>query len=170
MLWDDAMDLTPPADVVSVLQDLGFQFPEANQITMLRIGQAWTGFADRARQPLQDAQDAAERVWTANLGKAIDAFEQAWSQSRGAHANLMNAATGGEGIGIGLMVCAAIVLALKINEIVNGTTLLIETASAVAEALPSLGTSLLEIPVFKEITGKLINLAISLAMNAVMGH
>jgi hypothetical protein len=164
------MGLMLPGPLVSLLQDLGYQWPQADETTLLQVGRTWTSFADRARQPPQDAQDAAQQVWSANVGKAIEAFEKAWSDARAAHANLLKAATGSEGIGIGMMVCAAIVLALKINVIVQLTALLTEIVSAVAEAPPTLGTSLLEIPVFKEITGKLINLAISLAMNAVMGH
>jgi hypothetical protein len=164
------MGLMLPGALVSLLQDLGYQWPEADETTLLQMGQAWTSFAARVRQPPQDAQSAAEQVWLANVGKAIEAFEQEWRQSRGAHANLMDAATGAAGIGIGLMVCAAIVLSLKVNVIVQLTTLLMEIASAIAEAPPTFGTSLLEVPVFKEITGMAINLAISLAMNAVMGH
>ncbi len=73
------------------------------------------------------------------------------------------------GIGAGLMACAGIVLAVKIDVIVQLVSLAIEIIEATATAPVTFGASLLEIPVFKEITGLLINLLINLALNAVMG-
>jgi hypothetical protein len=164
------MGLMLPGDLVTLLQDLGYQWPEADETTLLAMGHAWLGFGGQARQPPQDAHAAAQQVWSANEGKAIEAFQQAWNHPQAPHANLTDAATGAQGIGIGLMACAGIVLALKINVIVQLTTLAIEIAEALATAVPTFGASLLEIPAFKEITGMAINLVINEAMNAVMGR
>jgi hypothetical protein len=70
-------------------------------------------------------------------------------------------------IGAGLMVCAGIVLALKINVIVQLVQLAIEIASAIAEAVATFGASLLEIPIFKEITSLIIDQLINMALEAI---
>ncbi|WP_433650306.1 hypothetical protein ACQP2C_28230 [Micromonospora zamorensis] len=72
-------------------------------------------------------------------------------------------------IGAGLMVCAGIVLALKINVIVQLTLLAIQIAQAVATAAVTFGASLLEIPIFKLITGALIDQLLNMATEAVLG-
>src|SRR5260370_42556639 len=112
-------------------------------------------------KPPQDAHGHATGVWSANQGQAIDAFQAAWNQPKGPHANLLDGTSGSLGVGIGLMVCSGIVLALKINVIVQLVQLAIEIFEAISTAVPTLGASLLEIPVFKEITGMLINLVIN---------
>jgi hypothetical protein len=71
-------------------------------------------------------------------------------------------------IGVGLMVCAGIVLALKINVIIQLIQLAIEIASAIAEAAATFGASLAEIPIFKMITSMIIDQLINLAMTAIV--
>lgn len=58
--------------------------------------------------------------------------------------------------GAGLMICAAIVLALKIAVIVQLTLLAIQIAQAIATAGPTFGASLLEIPVFQTLTRTIV--------------
>jgi hypothetical protein len=163
------MGMMLPSNLVTLLQDLGYNWPEADETKLLQMGQSWTGFSGQMGQPVADAHASAQQVWSANQGQAIDAFLQAWNHPQGPHANLRDAATGATGIGIGLMACAGIVLALKVNVIVQLVTLAIELVEAIATAPVTFGASLLEVPVFKEITNMLINLAINLAMNAIMG-
>jgi hypothetical protein len=164
------MGLMLPSSLVPLLQDLGYMWPEADETQVFQMGQSWTGFPARIGPHVADAHSAAQQVWSANQGDAIDTFQQAWSHPQAPHSNLQDGATGATGIGIGLMACSAIVLALKINVIVQLVTLAIELVEAIATAPVTAGASLLEVPVFKEITGMLINLVISLAMNAIMGH
>jgi hypothetical protein len=159
-----------PTSLSTVLQDLGYMWPEADETQLLQMGQSWTGFLGRIGPPVTDAHSSAQQVSSANQGQAIDAFQQAWNHPQGPHANLQDGTTGATGIGIGLMACAGIVLALKINVIVELVTLAIELVEAIAMASVTDGASLLEVPVFKEIAAKLINLAITLAMNAIMGQ
>jgi hypothetical protein len=82
---------------------------------------------------------------------------------------LSDASTGVELGGAALLLCAGIVLGLKINTIINLTILAFEIASAIAEAVPTFGASLAEIPVFREITKRIINAIINEAINAIMG-
>jgi len=133
------------------------------------MGSSWASFGSGMRQPVTDAHAHAQQVWSANQGQAIDAFKQAWNHQSAPHSNLLDGATGAMGIGAGLLACAGIVLALKINVIVQLVELAVEIVQAIATAPITFGASLLEIPVFKEITGLLINLLINVALNAIMG-
>ena len=72
-------------------------------------------------------------------------------------------------MGACVFVCAGVVLALKINVIVQLTILLIEIIQAIATSVPTCGASLLEIPAFKKLTDMLINFLISKAMEVLLG-
>jgi hypothetical protein len=161
--------MTLPGGLASLLNDLGYTWPNVDETGLLGMGGSWMKYGGEAQQAPQDAHGHAMGVWSGNSGQAIDAFEKAWNHPQAPHANLMDASTGSMGIGTGLMVCAGIVIALKINVIVQLVSLAIEIVSAIAESAITFGASLLEIPVFKEITGMLINLVINLSLNAIMG-
>ncbi len=163
------MGLMIPGQLATLLNDLGYMWPETDEQGLFEMGTSWASFGGGMRQPVQDAHAHAQQVWAANQGQAIDAFKQAWNHPSAPHSNLLDGATGAMGIGAGLMVCAGIVLALKINVIVQLASLALEIIEAIATAPVTFGGSLLEIPVFKEITGLLINLLINLALNAIMG-
>jgi len=77
--------------------------------------------------------------------------------------------TAAQAIGATLIVCAAAVLALKINVIVQLTILAVEILEAVLTAPETFGASLLEIPVFKKLTDMAINFLISQALEVVLG-
>jgi hypothetical protein len=108
-------------------------------------------------------------VWNENQGDAVDAFRAVWTAGDGALASLRDSVTGTQLMGPLLMVAAAVVLALKINVIVQLTILACEIVEAIATAAPTFGASLLEIPVFKELTNRLVNMLISMAMDAILG-
>jgi hypothetical protein len=107
-------------------------------------------------------------VWAVNQGEGISAFRQEWTDQEAPHNNLSDATTAAQIIGAGLMVCAGIVLALKINVIVQLTILAVEIAQAIATAVATFGASLAEIPIFKIITGFLIDQIIDFALNAIL--
>jgi hypothetical protein len=163
------MGLQLPGELVTLLQDLGYNWPEADEEKLFDLAMAWNEFAPRL-DPLADRLDAAaKRVWTENSGDAVNAFRERWVGEDAPLASLRAAATGAEVVGPVLIVVAAVVLALKINVIVQLTVLAIEIIEAIATAAPTFGASLLEIPVFKEITNRLVNLLISLATEAILG-
>jgi hypothetical protein len=164
------MGLELPSGLATLLDDLGFLWTQADETVLALMGTGWMGFGIRASEPPQSAQAAAQRVYTASKGAAPDAFRRAANDPAAPHANLTDAATGAKGIGIGLLACAGIVLALKLSVIAQLTALAVEIAQAVATVPLTFGTSLLEIPAFKEVAGMAINLAISIAASAVMGH
>jgi hypothetical protein len=163
------MGLQLPGELISLLTMLGYTWPQADETKLFEMGNAWMGFPDRLTAGLKDADVSAQKVWTGNQDSAIDAFQGSWQEPDSARTNLENGATAATLIGAGLMVCAGIVLALKINVIVQLIMLAIEIAEALATAAPTFGASLAEIPIFKEITQLIIDQLINLALNAVLG-
>jgi hypothetical protein len=163
------MGLQLPGELISLLSMLGYNWPQADETKLFEMGNAWMGFPDRITAGLKDADVSAQQVWTGNQDSAIDAFQTSWQQPDSARTNLEDGATAATLIGAGLMVCAGIVLALKINVIVQLIMLAIEIAEAIATAAPTFGASLAEIPIFKEITQLIVDQLINLALNAVLG-
>ncbi|MCZ7374981.1 MULTISPECIES: WXG100-like domain-containing protein [unclassified Micromonospora] len=163
------MGLTLPTELVSLLGILGYTWPEADETTLLEMGQAWLAFPERLAEPVSDADRWAQQVWTDNRDDAIERFRATWQAADSAKTNLDDGASAAALIGAGLMVCAGIVLALKINVIVQLTLLAIQIAQAVATAAVTFGASLLEIPIFKLITGALIDQLLNMATEAVLG-
>jgi len=157
-----------PGELVWLLSMLGYTWPEADEEKLFDLGNVWTRYAGTLATAVQDADLAAQSVWQANYGDAVTAFQGAWTDHEAPAGNLRDGADGATLIGIGLMVAAGVVLALKINVIVQLTILAIEIAQAIATAGPTFGASLLEIPIFKQITGLLINELINLALQTLL--
>ncbi|TDD75655.1 hypothetical protein E1293_28165 [Actinomadura darangshiensis] len=162
------MGLQLPGELISLLSMLGYTWPKADETKLMEMGGAWLGFAGAHSGPLGEADAQASRVWQANKGDDIEAFRTAWTDEESASTNLRDFTTAANIIGAGLMVCGGIVLALKINVIVQLTILAIEIAQAIATAGPTLGASLAEIPIFKEITGAIIDQLIDMALQAIL--
>lgn len=164
------MGIDLPPELAGLLNDLGYTWPEVDEGDLFDLGQKWMTFAGTLGDIHGDAQAVAKQVISANSGSDIDSFMGKWEHEHAAPAVLRDGATGAQIVGAALMICAAVVLGLKVNVIVQLITLLMEIVSAIAEAVPTLGASLLEIPVFKELTGMLINLIVNLALNAILGQ
>jgi hypothetical protein len=158
-----------PGELADLLNEFGYTWPKADEERLFELGQLWVGFGGTAQQISELADAAAEQAWTGNTGAAIEAFQQKWSGDKAAAAVLHDGATGAEVVGAALFVCAGIVLALKINVIVQLTILAIEIIQAIATAAPTFGASLLEIPAFKKLTDLAINFIISKALEAILG-
>jgi hypothetical protein len=156
-----------PGELVSLLGMLGYNWPQGDEQKLFEMGQRWIDFSGTLAEPVQQAHGHAERIWTDNHGQGIEAFQKAWSDAESPTSNLNDGGTAATMIGVGLMICAAIVLVLKINVIVQLIQLAIEIASAIAEAVATFGASLAEIPIFKEITSLIVDQLINLAMEAV---
>ena len=132
--------MTLPGELERLLNDLGFNWPEIDEQRLFELGQSWTAYGGRLERISADAQRAAQEVWSGNSGAAIDAFKARWEHEKSPSAVLNKGATAGHALGAILMVCAAVVLALKINVIVQLTILLIEIIEAIATA-PATTTS-----------------------------
>ncbi|HEU5266434.1 MAG TPA: hypothetical protein VFU35_07020 [Jatrophihabitans sp.] len=163
------MGLDLPGPLETLLNDLGYTWPETDETDLFSTGSAWLNLGGTLGQIRQSADGAAQQVSTVNQGDAIEAFRQKWSGDNAPAKVLADATTGVELGGAALMLCAGVVLALKINTIVNLTILACEIAEAIATAVPTFGASLAEIPVFKEITDRIIQAIINEAVNAILG-
>ncbi|HEV7935718.1 MAG TPA: hypothetical protein VGP70_25815 [Actinomadura sp.] len=162
------MGLQLPGELISLLSMLGYTWPEADETKLFEMGNAWIGFAASHSGPLGEADAHAERVWMDNRGEDIDAFRNVWGKEDSPKANLEDFTTAANVIGAGLMVCAGIVLALKINVIVQLVILAVEIAQAIATAVATFGASLAEIPIFKMITQFVIDQLIDMALQAIL--
>jgi hypothetical protein len=162
------MGLQLPGELVYALGLIGLNWPEADEEKLFEMGQAWLEFAGRMGQDGQDANNAARQVWAANTGDAIEAFKHDWND--GGPAASMEIGEGAAVIfGAGLIIYAAIVLGLKINVIVNLVILAVEVAEAIATAGPTFGASLLEIPVFQQITRTIVENIIWQVIGEIIG-
>jgi hypothetical protein len=160
------MDL--PGPLSALLNDLGFIWPEIDEVKLLHLGTTWAGMSPSLSGHASDSTAHASAVWEQNEGEAISAFEAAWKSVRGPATNLANASSSTEIVGVALMGAAAIVLGLKVNTIAQLAMLAAEIIEAIVTAPETFGASLLEIPVFKEISGRVIGAIINEAINALM--
>lgn len=163
------MGLQLPGELIYLLGMLGYTWPEADEQALFQMGQSWMSFSGDLSGPVEQAHGHAQQVWSANTGAAVEAFEKAWNQPDSPRANLGDATLAATMVGAGLFVCAGIVLALKIQVIVQLVMLAIQIAQAIALAVPTFGASLAQIPIFKMITGILIDLLIGMALTAILG-
>jgi hypothetical protein len=158
-----------PTQLGDLLNELGYIWPESDETKLFDLGQQWIGLASTLDSIHEDTDIAARRVWSDNTATAIDAFQQAWTGHNAGSTVLARGASGAQVIGGALIVCAAAVLALKINVIVQLTILAIEIIEAIATVEVTFGASLLEIPAFKKLTDLAINFLINKAMEVILG-
>lgn len=163
------MGLQLPGELISLLGMLGYTWPEADEEKLFQMGGDWLDFAADFGTPVQDADGHAGLVWSANEGDALKAFQQAWQEPEAPVPALRDGQVAANIMGAGLMVCGMIVLALKITVIIQLTWLAIQIAMAIAEAPATFGASLAQIPIVKMITSMLIDLAINMALEAILG-
>jgi hypothetical protein len=164
-----AQGITLPGSLVTLLSELGYLWPDADEVRLLELGQAWISVQGGLDEIVEQAQTIAGRVWTENHDDAIDAFKASWEAKDDGVATLTQNATGVLVVGAVILVCAIVVLMLKIWVIVQLVTLAIAIIQAIALAVPTFGASLLSIPIVKEIIGRIINLLISRAMVVLLG-
>jgi hypothetical protein len=158
-----------PGELANLLNELGYTWPKSDETKIVELGQQWMRFGGTTQGLVGDAEAGAGKVWPDNAGQAMEAFRAKWDGEDSALSVARDGATGAEVVGAALFVCAAIVLALKINVIVQLTILLIEIIQAIATAAPTFGASLLEIPVFKKLADIAINIIINQAIEAILG-
>ncbi|HEY8454514.1 MAG TPA: hypothetical protein VIL34_02885 [Actinopolymorphaceae bacterium] len=158
------MGLQLPSELVTVLGMIGINWPESDEEKIFRMGQTWLSFGSKLSGIGGESDQAAQQVWTGHQGDAVEAFKKKWDEF-GALKNLDIASNTGIGLGMGLFVYAAIVLVLKINAIIQLVILAIQIAQAIAMAAATFGASLLEIPIFRQITKTIIE---NLIMMAIM--
>lgn len=162
------MGLDLPDPLERLLNDLGFTWPQVDEMDLFSTGSSWMSAGGTLNQLKLTADQTAQSVAQVNEGEAIQAFAARYSGDNAPSHVLGEAAVGVQVGGGAVIMCAGLVLGLKINTIVNLTILAVEIAQAIATAVPTFGASLAEIPVFKEITQRIINAIINEAVMAIM--
>lgn len=163
------MGIMLPGELAGLLNELGYTWPTSDETKLFELGQLWMEFAGSLHRAAAEGAAEAQRVLAGNRGDAIDAFRERWEAEGSALAVLRDGAIGAQMVGATLFVCALVVLALKINVIVQLVILLVQIMQAIATAAPTFGASLLEIPVFKKLTDMVLNLLVDQAVEAVAG-
>lgn len=158
-----------PGGLGKFLNMSGRHWPMSDEERLLKMGLAWLGLSGDMGRLAGGAAVAAAGTWAAQEGDSIQAARGVWEAADSPHKNLVDGLTGADIIGLGLMVCAAIVLVLKVNFIVQLIQLAVQLFQAMAAAPATMGASTLQVPVLMEITGRLLDLCVTVAMNGVMG-
>lgn len=154
------MGLQLPGELITALGWIGYTWPEADEEKLFEMGQAWISFAGRIGAAAGEADAAAGQVWAQNTGPAVQAFQKWWTGEQHGPLVLRDGTQAAVILGAGLIICAAIVLALKIAVIVQLAILAFEVAQAIATAVVTLGASLAEIPIFQMITREIVGMLI----------
>jgi hypothetical protein len=157
-----------PSELTSLLSMLGYDWPESDETKLYDLGDTWTKLSDQITGAIDQLEDAARTVTDNNISKDIDAFRSEWEDGESAVRNIADIGEPSNIISIGLMIAAGVVLALKLQMIVQLVTLAIQIAQAIATAVVTFGASLLEIPIFKMITSMLIDQLLNMAIEAVL--
>jgi hypothetical protein len=164
------MGMTLPGELVTFLNILGYNWPQGDEEKLFKMGERWMGFSGTLDKVTDGGHKAASGVWEQNQGANIQAFSDHFNAEDGPTKVLKNGSTASTLVGAGMIVVAGIVLALKINVIVQLVILAVETAQAIATAVVTFGASLAEIPIFQQISraivGELINQVIMQVLNA----
>jgi hypothetical protein len=164
-----ASGLDLPGGLITLLNDLGYVWPDADEVRLVQVGQAWIDLQNALAPHLVAANAAAAGVWAANSGADIEAFRLAWRADGAGADTLAKDMSGVVVVGALIIACAAVVLTLKAWVIAQLVLLAAAVVDAVATAPLTFGASLLEIPVFKEIADRIINALIGKALQALLG-
>lgn len=150
-----------PPEVSWLLNALGYEWPEANEDSLYEWGGAWQEFTGTVDGHRADLEAAKQHVVANNHGAGIDAFQQRIAAPDEIEDLMNKFGTGGQVAGGLMYVCAGLVVALKITVVVQLVTLAIQIASAIAAAPATFGASAAWIPIAKQLTSRLISLAIT---------
>ncbi|WP_211234918.1 WXG100 family type VII secretion target [Glycomyces arizonensis] len=157
-----------PSELAGLLSVLGYEWPESDEESIFNLAGEWTGMAEQISGKVESLNAAAKTLLDNNVGKDVDAFGESWTEAESAVNNIADAADPSTFVNIGLTISAGIVLALKIQVIVQLAILAFQIAQAIATAAVTFGASLLQIPIFKTITGVIIDQLMNMAIESVL--
>lgn len=162
------MGLQLPGELVSLLQILGYNWPQADEEKLFQMGQRWMNFSGTVNEVVGQGDSTAARVWQQNAGKDITAFTEHWQNEEGPSKVLAESSTAATLVGTGMTIISAIVLALKVQVIAQLVILAIQIAQAIATAVVTFGASLAEIPIFQMISRKFVGILIDQVINQLL--
>lgn len=153
------MGLKLPAELAILLNELGYHWPEVDEDALHRLALSWLGFGARLSGVTGRADEAADAVRRGNAGEAVEAFLREWQVGDAPRTVVAEGVTGSRVVACCLVLCALLVLALKIHMIVQLVALLARIRLAAVTAPATSGGSLLTVPAAKRVTGLLLDLA-----------
>lgn len=162
------MGLQLPSELTTFLQMVGYNWPQADETKLFEMGQRWTSFSSTLDQVTSAADTKASDVWNQNVGDDIRAFSDHWSGDDGPSKVLGDSSTASTLVGTGMYIVGAIVLALKVQVIIQLVTLAIQIAQAIATAVVTFGASLAEIPIFQQISRQIVGMLIDQVINRLL--
>jgi hypothetical protein len=145
-----------PGELRELLDLLGYNWPASDEEKLFQLGQAWIEFSHSVAEFAQRADAGATAVLSGNRSADLDAFRQWWTGDESPLPSLHSNTTASVIGGAGLIICAAVVLAMKIAVMVQLVLLAIEIAQAIASAVATFGASLAEIPIFQQLARTII--------------
>jgi hypothetical protein len=163
------MGITMPAWAAELLNEVGYTWPKTDEAKVLQLAQGWSDFATTLARAHSDAGLAASSVVDSNAGVDMLAFQARWASPAGGHAVLDEGQFGVHAVGGALIVCGAVVLALKVNVLTQLAILAAQVLEAIALAPATAGASLLQLPFEKHATNLAINLLTAEAMRVISG-
>ncbi|SDE24915.1 hypothetical protein [Glycomyces harbinensis] len=162
------MGMQLPSELITLLGVLGYEWPESDEEKIFNLAGEWTGMADQISARVESLSAASRTLIENNAGGDIDAFQTHWEDEKSAMKNIADIGDPSNEINIGLTIAAGVILALKIAVIVQLAILAVQIAWAIATAPVTFGASLVQIPIFKQIAGLIIDQLLDQALNAVM--
>lgn len=158
-----------PGEVSYLLNMLGFEWPEGNEDKIFSYAGDWMSYAGEVDGPRSTADGAAKFAVENNTGPGLRAFMKELDQAEGVKEVAEKLAMAGNIAGGVLLLVGALVIALKIAFVVNLVALAIQIATAVASAAVTFGASMAWVPIAKEICRRLLEFALNMVLEKLMG-
>jgi hypothetical protein len=159
-----------PGELTTLLNTLGQKYPEADETKLIEMGRSFVKFGDKVETIVKDGRAKASTVWADGESSDIAAFKKWWTDKDSPVAVLDDVCKGMVVAGTGMMIVGGIVLLLKIGIIHQLVILAMQIAQAIAKAPATWGASLAEIPIFQQISRKIIeNLIQEVATKLING-
>lgn len=162
------MGMQLPSELISLLSALGYDWPESDEESLFNLAGEWTAMADQIAGRVESLNAAAKTLVDNNTGAQIDAFSAEWEGPESAVLSIADSADPNNKVNIALTVVAGLVLALKIQVIIQLAILAFQIAQAIAFAAVTFGASLAQIPIFKTITGVIIDQLLGMAIDRML--
>jgi hypothetical protein len=164
------MTMHMPSELADALSLLGFDWPDADEDKLNDMGKAWSTFAGELRNLVGEADRHAQAVWTGNAGAAVAAFQKSWTGPMAPVTNLRDAADAAAYIAVGLSTAAKVVIALKVEFLVEvGAFARTCYLAALAAKTPwTAAAAIAAVIAHKIIVTQALNAAIQLAIEALL--
>lgn len=163
------MGLELPGELRPFLDLIGVAWPESDETALFELGQTWIQFGEVLGGAVDETRQAVQAVIDQNQGPAVEAFAAWWNAAGSPASVLTPGQPAAMTLGTALIACAGLVLALKIQTIVQLIILAVQIAQAAAAAVATFGASLAGIPVFRAITKLIVEQLQDMVVQELLG-